>query len=149
MQATAAAMSEAFADIPDSTPDVQIRAALTSHLNYLSLHRGLALRMVLGGRGADPQAWEVFESARTAVLAAAATQLGFDAENAGVRLVGHSIVAAIDGATARWLEEDVSVDIEQMVEWLVHIIVACLRTAPVLDPALKVDDAIETILGRG
>ncbi|OZC70016.1 hypothetical protein CH306_06110 [Rhodococcus sp. 15-725-2-2b] len=149
MRATAAAMSEAFADIPDSTPDIQIRAALTSHLNYLSRHRGLALRMVLGGRGADPEAWEVFENARTAVLEAAATQLGLDAENAGVGLVGHSIVAAIDGATARWLEQDARIDVEQMVEWLVHIIVACLRTAPVLDPALNVDDAVEAILGRG
>ncbi|QII08186.1 TetR/AcrR family transcriptional regulator [Rhodococcoides fascians A25f] len=149
LRATASAMSQAFADIPDSTPDVQIRAALTSHLEYLRVHRGLALRMVLGGRGADPEAWEVFENARTAVLEAAAIQLGLDADNAGVRLVGHSIVAAIDGATARWLEQDVRVDVEQMVEWLVHLIVACLRTAPVLDPTLDVDDAIETILGTG
>ncbi|MEW2017679.1 TetR/AcrR family transcriptional regulator [Rhodococcus sp. NPDC076796] len=147
MRATASAMSQAFADIPDSTPDVQIRAALTSHLEYLSVHRGLALRMVLGGRGADPEAWEVFEGARTAVLEAAATRLGLDAGNTGVRLVGRSIVAAIDGATARWLEEDVSIDVEQMVEWLVHLIVACLRTAPVLDSSLNIDDAVASLRG--
>lgn len=147
MRATASAMSQAFADIPDSTPDVQIRAALTSHLEYLSVHRGLALRMVLGGRGADPEAWEVFEGARTAALQAAATRLGLDAENTGVGLVGRSIVAAIDGATVRWLEGDVDIDVEQMVEWLVHLIVACLRTAPVLDPSLNIDDAVASLRG--
>ncbi|WP_415976213.1 TetR/AcrR family transcriptional regulator [Rhodococcus sp. 077-4] len=149
MQATAAAMSEAFTEIPDSTPDVQIRAALTSHLNYLKLHRGLALRLVLGGRGSDPEAWEVFENARTAVLTAAAGLLGLNPANAGVRLVGRSIVAAIDGATARWLEDESGEDLEidHMVEWLVHLIIACLNTVPVLDPTLDVDDAVALLRG--
>lgn len=147
MRATAAGMSEAFAGIPDSTPDVQIRAALTAHLTYLSLHRGLALRMVLGGRGADPEAWEVFDNARGLVLSATAELLGLDADNAAVKMVGRSAVAAIDEATTRWLDDEASFTIDHMVEWLVHLIVACLRSGPVLDPTVSVDNAVATLLG--
>ncbi|MGB7239891.1 MAG: helix-turn-helix domain-containing protein [Rhodococcus sp. (in: high G+C Gram-positive bacteria)] len=147
MRATAAGMSEAFAGIPDSTPDVQIRAALTAHLTYLSLHRGLALRMVLGGRGADPEAWEVFDNARTVVLSGTAALLGLDADNAAVKMVGRSTVAAIDEATARWLDDEASFTIDHMVEWLTHLIVACLRSGPALDPTLSVDNAVATLLG--
>jgi hypothetical protein len=50
-------------------PSQQLRRALTSNLRYLSRRLGLALRLVLGGRGADPEAWEVFEAAAGAPLA--------------------------------------------------------------------------------
>jgi AcrR family transcriptional regulator len=147
MQATAASMASAFAEIPASTPDVQIRAALTAHLNYLREHRGLALRMVLGGRGADPEAWGVFESARTAALEAAAAMLGVPSDNTAIQLVGRSIAAAIDGATTHWLEADTGVETEEMVEFLVQLVVACLGTAPTLDPTLELDRVISALQG--
>ena len=55
-------LDEAFSFDSNLPPSQQLRRALTSNLRYLSRRRGLALRLVLGGRGADPEAWEVFEA---------------------------------------------------------------------------------------
>jgi AcrR family transcriptional regulator len=147
MRSTAEAMAQAFANIPDTTPDKQIRAALTAHLRYLSDHRGLALRMVLGGRGADPEAWQVFENARTTVLFAAAALLGLDPHNDAMRLIGRTAVAAVDETTARWLDVEDRFDVDVVVEMLVNLIAGCLRAAPFLDPSVDVDHAVAVLLG--
>ncbi|WP_338886404.1 TetR/AcrR family transcriptional regulator [Rhodococcus sovatensis] len=146
MRATADGLSQSFANLPDGAPDVQIRAALAAHLTHLRTHRGLALRMILGGRGADPEAWQVFEDARTGALIAGATLLGLDPHNAAVALAGRAAVAAIDETTARWLD-DTAFSVDAMVEMLIHVIAACLETAPLLDPTVSVTAAVATILG--
>lgn len=148
MRSTAAAMSHAFAVIPDASPTEQIRAALTAHLTYLRDHRGLALRMILGGRGADPEAWQVFDDARTTVLVGAAALLGVDPENEAVRLMGRAAVAAVDETTARWLEVESRFGVDAIVETLIHTIAGCLRSVPVLDPDVAVDHAVALLLGE-
>lgn len=151
MRATAESMTAVFTDIPVATPDVAVRAALTAHLNYLRGHRGLALRLVLGGRGADPEAWQVFEDARTAALQAAAQLLGLQADRPAVRLVGRTAVAAIDEATVQWLHLDDdatdAMDVTDVVETLVHLVAGCLRAAPVLDPTVDVEPAVLALIG--
>ncbi|MBY6683007.1 TetR/AcrR family transcriptional regulator [Rhodococcus sp. BP-316] len=147
MRSTAEAMARAFDGIPDATPDKQIRAALTAHLTYLREHRGLALRMVLGGRGADPEAWQVFENARTAALVAAAAMLGIDPHNDAIRLVGRTAVAAVDETSARWLEVESRFDVDVVVDMLVHLIAGCLRSVPFLDSTVDVDHAVSVLLG--
>jgi AcrR family transcriptional regulator len=146
MRVTAEALTRQFAGVRATTPAGQIREALTAHLRYLSRHRGLALRMVLGGRGADPEAWAVFENARTSALTYAAHMLSLDPHNPSLRLAGRSAVAAIDEATVQWLEDEDRFSIEQMVDWAVQLTVGCLRSAEVLDPTLTLDSAIQALL---
>ncbi|WP_081906750.1 MULTISPECIES: TetR/AcrR family transcriptional regulator [Actinomycetes] len=149
MRVTAADLTRAFTNVRATTPAGQIREALTAHLRYLRQHRGLALRLVLGGRGADPEAWAVFEDARTAALTYAAQLLSLDPDNPGLRMAGRCAVAAIDEATVQWLEDEDQFNIDQMVEWAVHLIVGCLRSAELLDPTLTTGPAIQSLLGTG
>src|SRR5271155_4420747 len=43
----------------DGSPGTQFRRMLRAHLEYLSEHDDLALRLVLGGSGGDPVAWQI------------------------------------------------------------------------------------------
>src|ERR1700751_3875110 len=43
----------------DGSAGTQFRRMLRAHLAYLSEHDGMALRLVLGGSGGDPEAWEI------------------------------------------------------------------------------------------
>ncbi|OZC87692.1 TetR family transcriptional regulator [Rhodococcus sp. 05-340-1] len=145
MSSTAAHMISAFELDPDLEPAVSIRAALTTHVEYLAEHRGLALRLVLGGRGADPEAWAVFEQARDQVVRAIAVRLGLDPDNMALRFASKAAVRAVDEGTAQWLELDVDVSTELIVEWLIAVAVACVRTASILDPSLEVGDSLDTL----
>ena len=147
MRVTAEALIREFVSVRATTPAGQIRESLKAHLRYLSRHRGLALRMVLGGRGADPEAWAVFENARTRALEYAAQMLALDPDNPSLRIAGRSAIAAIDEATVQWLEDEDQFSIDQLVEWAVHLSVGCLRSAEVLDPTLTTDSAIQALLG--
>jgi AcrR family transcriptional regulator len=149
MRATADGLSQSFVDLPDAEPDVQLRAALKAHLTYLRTHRGLALRMVLGGRGADPEAWQVFEEARAGVLTAGAMLLGLDPRNTAIALAGRAAVAAIDETTVRWLEDESAFEIDTVVEMLIHLVAGCLESVSILDSSVSVDAAVATILGKG
>lgn len=149
MRATADGLSQSFANLPDGSPAIQIRAALAAHLTYLRTHRGLALRMILGGRGADPEAWQVFEDARTGALTAGATLLGLDPHNAAIALAGRAAVAAIDETTARWLDDDTAFTVDTVVEMLISVLTGCLESAPLLDPTVSVAAAVATINGNG
>lgn len=127
----------------------QLRRALAARLQYLSQHRGLALRLVLGGRGADPEAWEVFEGARWRALGATATILGLDPENHALRITGRSAVSAIDEATIYWLTNEEPFSVDMMVDYMVQLVVSGLRSAATLDPTVDVTNAIQALLDAG
>ncbi|MGV9414055.1 TetR/AcrR family transcriptional regulator [Nocardia sp. NPDC003693] len=147
MHEAATQLNAAFIVDPTLTPDAQLRQAFAAHLRYLSANRGLALRLVLGGRGADPEAWEVFERARMDALYGVASVLGLDRANPALLMTGRAAIAAIDSATAYWLENGEPFPVETMVESLMSMAVFALDGAKALDPALDVADAIGTLRG--
>ena len=142
-------VDEAFSFQADLPPSQQLRCALTSNLRYLSSRRGLALRLVLGGRGADPEAWEVFEAARWRALGATVAMLGLDPDNHALRITGRAAVAAIDEATVYWLNNEQQFSAETMVEYMIQLLAAGLRSAVIFDPSLDTTVAIESLLDTG
>ena len=139
-------LDEAFSFKPGLPPSQQLRRALTSNLRYLSRRRGLALRLVLGGRGADPEAWEVFEAARWRALRATAAILGLDPHHHALRITGRAAIAAIDEATVYWLNNEQQFPAETIVEYMIQLLAAGLRSAATLDPSLDTTVAIQSLL---
>jgi AcrR family transcriptional regulator len=139
-------LDEAFAFEAGLPPSQQVRRALASNLRYLSRRRGLALRLVLGGRGADPEAWEVFEAARWRALVATVALLGLEPDNQASRIAGRAAVAAIDEATVYWLNNEHQFSEETMVEYMIQLLAAGLRSAVTLDPHLDTTVAIQSLL---
>ena len=138
-------LDEAFSFEPGLPPAEQLRRGLASNLRYLSRRKGLALRLILGGRGADPEAWEVFEAARWRALEATAEMLGLDFDNHALRITGRGAVAAIDEAIVYWLNNDQPFPEETMVEYMVQLFVAALGSAAVLDPRVDTATAIDSL----
>jgi hypothetical protein len=125
-----------------------VREALAAHLRYVATHRGLALRLVLGGRGADPEAWEVFEAARQRALSGTAAVLGLDPTNDALRMMGRAAVGAIDEATIYWLQNGQPYEIDAVVETMVAMLASALQAAHDLDPSLDVEPAMAALLGN-
>jgi AcrR family transcriptional regulator len=142
-------LDEAFSFESDLPPSQQLRRALTSNLRYLSRRRGLALRLVLGGRGADPEAWEVFEAGRWRAIGATVAVLGLDPDNHALRITGRAAVAAIDEAAVYWLNNEQQFSAETMVEYMIQLLAAGLRSAVIFDPSLDTTVAIEGLLDTG
>jgi len=137
--------SEVPQDLP---PGKQFRQLVESHLDYLAKHRGLALRLVLGGRGTDPEAWELFEADRWRTIEWLCTRLGLDFRADALRMMLRAAVGALDEATVYWLEHDQDFDISAVIEELVDVTIGCLRAAARLDPALNVEDAVGQLRGN-
>jgi AcrR family transcriptional regulator len=131
---------------PEIPPVERIRGAFTGQFRYLAAHRGLALRLVLGGRGADPEAWEVLEAGRWRIIESWITLLGLDPQNQALRMMIRSVVGAIDEAAVYWLQNDEPFDVDAVVECLMQLTVAALRSAAALDPTLDVEAALRPLL---
>lgn len=106
---------------PSRSPVEQLRSAFTAQFRYLAAHRGLALRLVLGGRGADPEAWELLEAGRWQTIEAWILLLGLDPRNQALRMMLRSVVGAIDEAAVYWLQNDEPFPVEAVVERLIEL----------------------------
>ncbi|MDE1674305.1 TetR/AcrR family transcriptional regulator [Nocardia gipuzkoensis] len=124
----------------------QIRAGFRAHLSYLAAHRGLALRLVLGGRSADAEAFEAFEAGRWQTIQGWTSLLGLDPQVPALRMMMRSAAGAIDEATLYWLQNGEPFDIESMIDALIPMVVAGFRAAAQLDPTLDVDTATQALL---
>ena len=147
MSGAAEELAAAFVFQPDLPPVEQLRHAVASHLRYLTENPGLAERLILGGRGADPLAWEVFEAARWRAVEATAELFGVDAGRPAVRMAGRAAVSAMDEAAIFWLHNDQPFGIDEMVDWMVAMVAAVMREAIRLDPGMGIDQALKE-LGR-
>lgn len=133
---------------PDVPAAQQVRHAVAAHLNYLSAHRGLALRLVLSGRGLDAESWAVFEEGRWLTIERWASLFGLDPTVPALRIMLRSAVGAIDEATVYWLQNGDPFEVDMLVECLVRIIATALSSAVSLDSSLEVDvgAAVQAIL---
>ena len=126
----------------DGSPGEQFREMLRAHLAYFSGHDGLALRLVLGGSGGDPEAWEIFDQSRWNTIEWTCRLLGLDVARPALRLMLRSCAGALDEATTYWLKNGRPFDPDAMVEVIIDLLVTSLRCAARLDPEIEVSNAI-------
>ena len=132
----------------DGTPGQQFRRMLRAHLAFLSGHDDIALRLILGGSGGDPEAWQIFDDARWHNIAWTCQALELDITRPALRLMLRSCAGALDEATTYWLKNDRPFDPDAMVEVVVELLVTSLRCAAQLDPDVDVSDAIMKLTDR-
>jgi AcrR family transcriptional regulator len=126
----------------DGSAGEQFRQMLRAHLAYFRDHDGLALRLVLGGSGGDPEAWEIFDQSRWQTIEWTCRLLGLDVTRPALRLMLRSCAGALDEATTYWLKNERPFDPDAMVEAIVELLVTSLRCAAQLDPEIDVSDAV-------
>ena len=126
----------------DASPGERFRRMLRAHLAYFSEHDGLALRMILGGSGGDPEAWRIFDESRWHTIEWTCRLLELDIARPALRLMLRSCAGALDEATTYWLENDRLFDPDAVVEVVVELLVTSLRCAAQLDPEIDVSNAI-------
>jgi AcrR family transcriptional regulator len=126
----------------EDSPGKQFRTMLRAHLEYLGQHDGLALRLILGGSGGDPEAWEIFDQSRWHTIEWTCQLLHLDSTRPALRLMLRSCAGALDEATIYWLKNERPFDPDALVDVVVELLVTSLRGAARLDPELDVGDAI-------
>ena len=132
----------------DGPPGAQFRRMLRAHLGYLSEHDDLALRLVLGGSGGDPEAWQIFDQSRWHTIEWTCQLLELDLARPALRLMLRSCAGALDEATTYWLKNERPFDPDAMVEVVVELLVTSLRCAARLDRRIDVDNAIAKLAAR-
>lgn len=126
----------------DGSPGKKFRQMLRAHLAYLSEHDRLALLLVLGGSGGDPEAWQIFDESRWHTIEWTSELLELDITRPALRLMLRSCAGALDEATAYWLKNERPFDPDALVEVVVELLVTSLRCAAQLDPEIDVRNAV-------
>jgi len=142
MQRAAQELAASHEVDPSLSPAEQIRRMFRGHFEYLAQHRGLALRLVLGGRGADPEAWGFFEEDRWRRIEWVGGLLGLDPQVPAVRMMLRVASGAVDEVVAYWTDHDQPFDVAALTEVLIDQLISALRGAAKIDPSLYVEAAI-------
>ena len=129
---------------PDLPPGAQMRQRYYNQFAYLARHRGLATRLVLGGRGTDPEAWAFFEENRWGEIDRGCEALGLDPENPALRTMLHAATGAVDAVAAFWHRNGQPFDVTALTDVLFEQTVVAMRGAAQLDPSIgeAVDRAV-------
>jgi AcrR family transcriptional regulator len=144
MEEAAREFEEAHRNDPDLPPGAQMRQRYYNQFAYLARHRGLATRLVLGGRGADPEAWEFFEKQRWTEIDRGCAALGLDSQKPALRMMLRGATGAVDAIAAFWHTNGQPFDVKALTDVLFEQTITAIRGAAELDPSLKsaVDAAI-------
>lgn len=137
MEEAAREFDAAHEDDPALPPGVQMRQRYYNQFEYLARHRGLATRLVLGGRGADPEAWSFFEEQRWQQIARGCAVLGLDPEKPALRMMLGAATATVDAVAAFWHENGHPFDVTALADVLFEQTIVSLRGAAQLDPTLE------------
>lgn len=114
----------------------QLHVWLGEHLRHLAERRGLALRLVLGGRGADAEAWDIFERGRWQIIESFCAQLGLDTTADAIAVMMRAGVGAIDEATVQWLDRGQPFEVDEFAQVLAALLASCVVAAAQLDPSV-------------
>ncbi len=147
MEEAAREFDAAHHNDPDLPPGAQMRQRYYNQFAYLARHRGLATRLVLGGRGADPEAWAFFEDQRWQEIARGCTALGLDPEKPALRMMLSAATATVDAVAAFWHQNGQPFEVKALGDVLFEQTIEALRGAARLDPTLQpsVEKAIEQL----
>lgn len=128
-------------------PGEQMRQRYYNEFAYLAKHPGLATRLVMGGRGADPEAWALFEELRWREIDRGCGELGLDSHHPALRIMLAAATGAADAVLAFWHQQGQTFDVTELTDRLFEQIIAALRGAAKLDSSLatSVDHAIEQL----
>jgi AcrR family transcriptional regulator len=132
----------------DGSPGTHFRRMLRAHLAYLSEHDGMALRLVLGGSGGDPEAWAIFDQSRWHTIEWTCQLLELDFTRPALRLMLRSCAGALDEAAAYWLKDDRPFEPDALIEAVVELLITSLRCAAQLDPEIDVSNAVAKLADR-
>jgi AcrR family transcriptional regulator len=132
----------------DGSAGTQFRRMLRAHLAYLSEHDGMALRLVVGGSGGDPEAWEIFDQSRWHTIEWTCQLLELDFARPALRLMLRSCAGALDEAAAYWLKDGRPFEPDALVEAIVELLITSLRCAAQLDPEIDVSNAVTKLADR-
>lgn len=132
---------------PSLAPGAQMRQRYYNQFAYLARHRGLATRLVLGGRGVDPEAWAFFEENRWREIERGCEALGLDPQRPALRMMLRSASAAGDAVAAFWHQNGQPFDLTALTDVLFEQTIDALRGAAQLDPSIaeSVERAIEQL----
>ena len=128
--------------------DEQLRRLLELHLEYFSKHKGLAQRLILGGRGSDPEAWELFEAGRWRIVEWFCERLRLDPRSGAVRMIMRAGIGAIDEAVVYWLANGKPYDMASMTAAMAELAASSLRCISHLDPEIDISAALTRALQR-
>ncbi|WP_319456948.1 MULTISPECIES: TetR/AcrR family transcriptional regulator [unclassified Mycobacterium] len=147
MQEAAREFEEAHQVDTTLPPGEQIRQRYYNEFAYLARHPGLGTRLVMGGKGADPEAWAFFDELRWREIDRGCADVGLDSHNPAMRMMLAAATGAADAVLAFWHQNGQTFDVTELTDRLFEQLIAALRGAAKLDTTLapSVDRAIKQL----
>ena len=150
-----AAMSDAARELADAhaaatgtAPRDELHAMLAGHFDFMVRRPTLAVALLRGGIGADPDAWAIFDAVRRQFLTRVCVLLHLDADTEALVFMLRALSGAIDEATLQLIETPGIVAIDALIDAFVHMLTAAIQAAAMLDPRLAVSSAVKLLEGK-
>ncbi|MBI4694182.1 MAG: TetR family transcriptional regulator [Gammaproteobacteria bacterium] len=148
MDNAARELADAHAAAGAAAPRDEVRAMLAAHFDFMVRRPTLAVALLRGGIGADPDAWAIFDIVRRQFLARVCGLLQLDAEASVLMFMLRALSGAIDESTLQMLEAPHVVAVEVLVDALLHMLAAAIEVAATLDRGLAVTRALALLEGN-
>lgn len=132
---------------PTAPPGVQLRDVLHQHFTRVAEHEELLLGYVRNSVAisSDPEAWDVLENFRLAMVDWVCDAIGVDRNSPALRLMLRTAGDALDQLSVRWLQQGRQFEINHLVEAVMHVVTGSLAAAEALDPTLNASEAVELL----
>jgi AcrR family transcriptional regulator len=140
-------LRSAHAIADGGSPRVRLKLMLIAHFEFMRQHTGLATALLRGGIGADPEAWEIFESTRLEAIAWICAVLGLDPKRRALMTMLRALVGALDEATMQWIQSRKSIELGPLIDALLDMLVSAIEGAVRLDPQIDVREALALMRG--
>lgn len=148
MRDAARELADAHAAASATAPRDELRAMLTAHFEFMVRRPTLAVALLRGGIGADPDAWAIFDVVRRQFLTRVCVLLHLDADAQALLFMLRALSGAIDESTLQILEAPGVVATDALIEALLRMLAAAIQAAAVLDPKLAVSRALKLLDGK-
>ncbi len=142
MRDAARELAQAHAGASGRTPRDELRAMLIAHFDFMVRRPTLAVALLRGGIGADPDAWAIFDVVRRQFLTRVCELLHLDADAHALMFMLRALSGAIDESTLQVLEAPRTVVTDALIEALMHLLEATIQAAATLDRGLTITRAL-------
>lgn len=129
---------------PDLPPGERLRAHWERLFTYLAAHPELALNLVLTPAG-TPEAVAEFEAARREGLRDTCLLLGLDPDRPAVAMLMRAFGDSVDRLVAEWLRAGQPFAVPVLIETGMRLLAGALRGIPLVDPGIRVDQALRLL----
>ncbi len=148
MRDAARELADAHAGASGAAARDELRAMLAAHFDFMVRRPTLAVALLRGGIGADPDAWAIFDAVRRQFLTRVCALLHLDAKAGALMFMLRALSGAIDESTLQILEAPRVVVTEALIDALVHMLAASIQAAATLDRGLAVTRALTLLEGK-